>query len=80
MEHASPQHRARWPVGQVMGYGHRDGSRRLDVTRDRRKTKPFVARIRYCDTNLYLGSFETAEAAHAFYLKAKRVLHPGFVN
>ena len=147
IEHASPLCRARWPVGQVMGYGHQDGSRGLNligqrhirahraawcwmtgewptdqvdhmdgdptnnrfanlrvvsnqvnsqngnhahrdgatgflgVTRDRRlKKKPFVARIRYCDTNLNLGSFETAEAAHAFYLRAKRVLHPGFVN
>lgn len=37
----------------------------------------FRARIRTGDKLIHIGSFKTAEAAHAAYLEAKRALHPG---
>jgi hypothetical protein len=37
----------------------------------------FVAAITHSGNRTYLGVFETAEAAHAAYLKAKRELHAG---
>ena len=37
----------------------------------------FAARIRVRGTRLYLGTFRTAEKAHAAYVKAKRQLHEG---
>ena len=37
----------------------------------------FVAAITHSGKRIYLGVFETAEAAHATYLKAKRELHVG---
>jgi hypothetical protein len=44
-------------------------------TRSDRKT--FQARIEVNGKNHHLGSFETAELAHAAYVEAKRRLHPG---
>jgi hypothetical protein len=38
----------------------------------------YRARIRVNGRQLHLGEFDTAEEAHAVYLRAKRDLHPGF--
>lgn len=39
--------------------------------------RKFMSRIRLFGKDIYLGVFDTAEAAHAAYLKAKRELHEG---
>ncbi|MCY1228219.1 HNH endonuclease [compost metagenome] len=39
--------------------------------------KRFYARLRANEVRLYLGSFDTAEAAHEAYVTAKRRLHEG---
>jgi hypothetical protein len=39
----------------------------------------FVAQIRIAGKQTYIGSFRTAEAAHAAYLEAKRKHQPGYV-
>lgn len=41
-----------------------------------RKNRKFTAAIRSGGKQINLGSFKTAEEAHAAYLKAKRELHP----
>lgn len=40
-------------------------------------SKSFIANIRVLGRLQYLGSFATPEAAHAAYISAKRVMHPG---
>lgn len=42
-----------------------------------RGAKKFMAEIRLGNTREYLGLHETAEAAHATYVRAKRRLHEG---
>lgn len=42
-----------------------------------KKLKKFSAKISVAGKARYLGSFQTAEAAHQAYLVAKRQLHPG---
>jgi hypothetical protein len=44
---------------------------------DRRKKNCYYARISVGDKSIHLGTFQTAEAAHEAYLKAKRELHAG---
>lgn len=41
-----------------------------------RSGKTFVAQIRYAGKAHHIGSFKTAEAAHAAYIEAKRKFHP----
>jgi hypothetical protein len=41
------------------------------------QSSTFRARIAVNGKSVYLGSFKTAEAAHAAYLKAKRQMHVG---
>lgn len=41
------------------------------------KRGKFSASIKLGGKSRYLGSFDTAEAAHLAYVEAKRVLHPG---
>lgn len=41
------------------------------------KRGKFSARIKTAGRTRYLGSFDDAETAHAAYVEAKRVLHPG---
>lgn len=41
------------------------------------KDKPYVARICSDGNRFHLGCFETAELAHAAYVKAKRAFHAG---
>lgn len=42
-----------------------------------RKNGKFDARIQHKGRNLYIGCFDTAEDAHAAYVRAKRALHEG---
>lgn len=44
-----------------------------------RNGKRFAAWIMVKRKNHYLGTFDTAEAAHAAYLTAKRILHPAAI-
>ncbi|MBI3150103.1 MAG: HNH endonuclease [Betaproteobacteria bacterium] len=37
----------------------------------------FIAEIQVDDRSIYLGSYRIAEEAHAAYVAAKRILHPG---
>lgn len=54
---------------------HRDAaSRLLGVCRSRNHWAAFIA---HGGKNVYLGVFDTEEAAHAAYLEAKRRLHDG---
>jgi hypothetical protein len=46
----------------------------LGVSRKRHRFSP---RIKVDGKNLYLGTFDTAEEAHAVFLAAKRIHHPG---
>lgn len=43
----------------------------------RRKNGKFDARIVYKGRNLHVGTFDSAELAHAAYVRAKRMLHVG---
>ncbi len=50
----------------------------LGVTMDKRlKSRPFIAQITADGRRMHIGCFESAEAAHAAYLVAKRRLHRG---
>lgn len=49
----------------------------LGVSIDKRRSRNrFRAAIRVDGVHFHLGSFDTAEAAHAAYLKAKAIYHP----
>jgi hypothetical protein len=50
---------------------------RLGVLGVEQVGKRFVSRIWVDNKAEYLGTFDTAEAAHGAYLSAKRKLHPG---
>lgn len=52
----------------------------LGVSMGPSKKSPYLAGIRVNGKRIHLGSFPTLEAAEAAYLKAKRKLHPGFVE
>lgn len=52
----------------------------LGVTRTGSDRKPYVAGIRVEGKRVYLGSFATVEEASEAYLKAKREMHPGYVE
>ena len=52
----------------------------LGVSKSGSKTSPYVAGIRVNGRRIHLGSYATLEEAAAAYLKAKRELHPGFVE
>jgi hypothetical protein len=49
----------------------------LGVNRNRKR---FGAQIMIDGKNKYIGTFDTPELAHAAYLKAKRELHPGWIE
>jgi len=42
-----------------------------------KRDKCWMSHISVCGKKTHLGSFKTAEAAHARYLEAKRVMHEG---
>lgn len=52
----------------------------LGVCSTSKGRKPFRAQIKVNGKKLHIGSFMTAEEAHEAYLKAKALMHPGFVS
>lgn len=61
---------------QNMRSAHKDNKAGL-LGVEETKYGRFEARISVDGRRLYLGAFETADLAHAEYVKAKRELHPG---
>ena len=51
----------------------------LGVCSSTKGRKPFRAQIKVDGKKIHLGTFMTAEAAHDAYLKAKALMHRGFV-
>lgn len=53
-----------------------NGTRTLGVGMNRARTK-FIAHLTHEGRSVHLGTFDTAEEAHAAYIEGKRRLHPG---
>lgn len=52
----------------------------LGVSLGPSKSSPYLARIRVDGRRIHIGSFATINEAREAYLKAKRELHPGYVE
>lgn len=63
---------SRSAAGHRAQYRHKSSGLPQGVALTRRTGKPYMARIKLGDKQVYLGSYETPEEAHQAYLQAKR--------